>query len=290
MHRNMIIATAVVAVLLFIAFAIIPGCRTNGSSDMKLESGSDPFLAAFQAAKYEEALGIVEEALRKNPDDGIQIHYRGACFTMLERYEDAVESFMLGELNSPEGFSDRTILYLRALSLFNIKTFRRAQQVLDTLAQSYPHSRLSKRGQELALKIEKRLAEGLKEGTLNWYLNEGLEAYDAARPALAAEYLGEYFLLAARMEDSRHVDDARANFSLGGAYIELGEDKKAVQYLERVPVSYEGYSGGLMLAMALYASGEKERSAKLLGEIAQKAEGESIREQAQRLLEAWTSE
>ena len=268
---------------IFLLGMSVSGCQTNGSSPDVPKDASDAFPAAFQA----EALRTVEAALVKDPQDGVQLYYRAACYAMLERHEDAAESFRLGESLAPEGFTDKTVLYLRALSLFHVKTFRRAQFVLDRLAKTFPHSRLSKRGQDLALKIERRLAEGVKETSLNWYLNEGLEAYDSARPALAVEYLEEYFLLTDRLSDGGYREDPQANFSLGGAYVELGESEKAVAFLERVPTGYGGYSGGLMLAMCLHVTGDDERAESLLGEIVSKADNPSVKERAQRLLKAW---
>lgn len=276
-------------ILAWLVAAVFMGCHSNGRSFEEDLAAGDLFLTAFQEGRYAESLKAVEDALKDDPENGVQLQYRGACYSMLERHEEAVESFRLGKAYAPDGFTDKTLLYLRALSLFNVKAFRRSQQILDKLARVFPHSRLSKRGQQLALKIEQRLAEGVSEGALNWYLSKGLDAYDSERPALAAEYLGEYFLLAGSLGKSEYTENPEANFSLGGAYIELGDIAGALEYLQRVPVSYGEFSGGIMHAMALKAAGDDGRARELLEEVVRTAGDQAIRERAERLLNEWTS-
>lgn len=46
-------------------------------------------LIAFQAGKFEEALGRFERALRRIPDDGRILYYKGLCLRFLGRAEDA---------------------------------------------------------------------------------------------------------------------------------------------------------------------------------------------------------
>ncbi len=260
------------------------------SAGRTVQKAEDRFLAAFQAQKYEDALAIVEKKLAKDPNDGVQITYRGACQAALEKYEAAVESFRLGEAKAPKGFVDKTSLYLRALSLFSTKMFCRSQTILDRLAKIFPHSHSAEQGQKLALQIEKRLARGVKESNLNWYLHQGLQAYAAARPALTAEYLGEYFLLAGRIKSEKYLKNPDANFALGGASIELGDLPEALRRLEKVPVEHNGYRAGVMLAIALKAKGDGKRAREILSIVAEKAPKEDVRKRARKYLSRWPAE
>lgn len=268
----------------------VPEDAAAQSSRKTAQVVQDRFLAAFQAQRYEDALAIVEEKLAKDPSDGVQITYRGACQAALEKYEEAVESFRLGEAKAPKGFMDKTSLYLRALALFNTKMFCRSQTILDTLAKMFPHSHSAEQGQKLALQIEKRLAQGIKESNLNWYLHQGLQAYAAARPALAGEYLGEYFLLAGRMKSEKYLENPDANFTFGGASIELGDLEAALRHLEKVPVEHSEYRAGIMLAIALKAKGDGKRAREILSVVVEKAPKEAVRKRAQTYLSKWLAE
>ncbi|TET32977.1 MAG: hypothetical protein E3J72_18260 [Planctomycetota bacterium] len=273
---------------LILSIALCSGCSCNTTPEQGSAHVKHPYLAAFLEGRYEEALAIVDKKLEDNPRDCLQLHYRGSCYTMLERHEDAIETFRLAQASSSEPFIDKTTLYMHALALFNSKLYCRSQQKLDSLAQSFPHSRMAKRGQELALKIEQRLGAGLKESNLNWYLSKGMKAYNSARPAMAAEYLEEYFLLADRAGDSKYKRNAKANFSLGGAYMELGDVQKAVVYLERIPIEYGRYRAGIMQAMAIQAAGDNDRAVDILNKVISNAKSKAVIKRAKRLRKDWT--
>jgi tetratricopeptide (TPR) repeat protein len=247
------------------------------------------FSTAFLEGRYQKALDLVEKELTLAPRDPMKLLYRGSCLAMLRRFEEAVESFRMADVSSHAGFQDRTGLYLRATSLFNVKAYVRAQQVLDSLSRSFPRSRLAEQGQELALKIDKRLTEGITKANLNWYLDRGTKAYDSGRPALAAEYLEEYFLLAAR---SGHENDAspRAHLSLGGANLELGDATAALTCLQKVSPDSSEWRAGILTAFALKASGSHEAALEMMRTVSKNADTESVQARAGRYVKQWTSQ
>ncbi len=155
------------------------------------------------------------------------------------------------------------MLFSRAQALHDTRLHARAQQELDVLTRRFPHSRLSGRGRDLRERIERRLAAGLSAANCDWYLDQGLAAYEQAHPALAAEYLSEWLLLAGRAG----IDPApRGRLALGAIHLELDERDAALAHLAAVPPGTEDWRGALFLGMALSLHGDQVRARSLLTE------------------------
>ena len=287
-NHHLVFLFAVVSVLAVVCCMLPAGCR-RPQQVASGEYSHGEFSTAFLEGRYQEALNLVEKELALAPRDSMKLLYHGSCLAMLRRFEEAVESFRMADVCSHSGFEDRTGLYLRATSLFNVKAYVRAQQVLDSLSRSFPRSRLAEQGQELALKIDKRLTEGITEANLNWYLDRGTKAYDSGRPALAAEYLEEYFLLAAK-SGHENGGSPRANLSLGGANLELGDATAALTYLQKVPPDFSEWRAGILTAFALKASGLHEAALEMIRTVFKNADTELVQARAERYVKEWTSE
>lgn len=273
------------SILPLITFVLLlTGCQQPTNTN----TNNDPFTTAFLAGNYKNAMTILDNSLAANAQDRVALTYRGTCLALLDRYEEALESFRLAETCEPKEFVDRTSIYLRALALFKIKAYGRSQETLDTLNKAFPHSRLAQRGQELALMIEKRLAKGINADNLNWYLNRGIHAYDSERPALATEYLEEYFLLAQRLKDKNFIPSQRGNLSLGGAYLELGNTDMALTYLNKVPTDYGEYRAGILTALALRADGQNKLAMDTIRKVNKQTDNATVKVQAAQYMEQWT--
>ncbi len=268
----------------------VVGCRRAQDTAGQQSRGGNSFCDLFLGGCYEEALDLIDKELTSAPNDGLRLMYRGSCLTMMDRHEDAVESFRIADSCLTPGVADRIGLYLRAGSLFHVKTYSRAQQVLDKLARSFPHSRLAERGQKLALIIEKRLAEGISEANLNWYLARGTKAYDSGRPALALEYIEEYFLLAEKSGKQEYVTNPRANMSMGGARLEIGDAEGALVYLLKVPPDYSEWRAGILTAFGLKLLGSDRKALQTMKTVVAKAQSEEVRVRAQRYVAEWSAE
>jgi len=251
---------------------------------------ADSFAYVFEAGQYERALKIARMASDQSQEDGSSYVNSALCLTMLERYEDAVEAFRIGESVNASACMSRVGLYLRAKALLNAKLFMSAQDTLDKLVSTHPYSKMAEEGQDLALRVQKRLNEGITRSNLNWYLDRGITSHNSARPALAVEYLEEYLRLAARGGLTLTGDDNRANFSLGGAYIELGLGESAVECLVKVPPEYMEYQAAILTAIAFRATGDHEVSDRLFALAANKSVDSDVRTRAINNLKQSTEE
>jgi tetratricopeptide (TPR) repeat protein len=249
--------------------------------------GPDPgsrFIEAFRQERFEDALAIVDDQLARQPGDGALLSNRGSCLSMLGRDDAAADAFVRAELARPPAATDRTALYLRALSLYRIKAFARSQQELDRLLRLYPQSRAAARGQDIAGRIDSHLAAGLTRANLNWYLEQGLRAHEAGQTGLAVEFLEEYFLLDDRAGLAPHADDQRAALTLGAGYLELAAPAEALPYLRRVPLDQQDYRAAVFLALALDATGATAEAVDILRSAANATQSDSVRARATRLL------
>jgi tetratricopeptide (TPR) repeat protein len=226
-----------------------------------------------------------EHELTLTPNHPALLTQRAACLALLDRHEEAADAFRHASLTAPVVKQDRISLFVWATSLYEIKTYCRAQHVLDLLAVSYPHSHFAERGRRLSLKIEKILSKHATPKNLNWYLNQGAQAYRNAHPALAIDYLEECVLLSEHGHLSIPAPDL-LHFSLGGAYLECGDISQAIIHLKCVPPKYAQYRAGLMLALALKTINPGDDTAReLLVLTAREATRVNVRERAQQLLD-----
>jgi tetratricopeptide (TPR) repeat protein len=285
------------ALISIIAVAVVvSGCNTPESpenaaeTEEKYTGKNDAFAEAFSGERYSEALLIAEERLKKDPENGMLLINRGEALCMLKRYEEAVESFRNGQICSPNGFLDKTALYLRAQALFEIKAFSRTQEELDALSAKFPHSKTAALGQELALAVEKRLAEGVGSANLNWYFNAGKKAYDDGKAALASEYMEEYFLLSKRLASIPTEQKQEAGYIAGAVFLELGDAAKSVEFLSNIPAEYSDYRAATMLAIALRANGKNDHAVEVIAEAAQKTLDDDVKQRAEKYLSAWKAE
>lgn len=199
---------------------------------------------------------------------------------MLERHEEAAESFRRAQHLLPAPFADATASYLRALSLYRLRAYGQSMRALDGLAEAFPHGRLAERGQELAAKIQERLASGATRENLNWYLDRGLSMQRAARAALAVEYLEEYLSLAGPSGTEGEDRMASARLALGASYLELAAPAEAVAHLKSVDASLNDHRAGLFLALALVSTGDAKAAAAALESVAEGTTDESVRARA----------
>jgi tetratricopeptide (TPR) repeat protein len=257
---------------------------TGGTDDA---SARARFAAAFQEERYADALSLIDRELASAPADAELLTYRGTALAALKRYEQAVETLRRAEHGTPAMAVDRVTLYLRAVSLYQMRLYTRAQQVLDTLARSFPRSHIGERGQKLAMRIEAGLAERVSTKNLNWYLDRAIKANGVSRPALAIEYFEEYLLLADRLPDRSAPHGHDAHLGLGAAYLDIGAPAPAVAHLRQVPADHEGHRAGMLLALSLYGAGRRQDARAALRAVAAEAQNAAIREAAQRYLDTW---
>jgi hypothetical protein len=209
-------------------------------------TGTDVFLTAFQAADYRGALAAAER-LR---DDPLAPVYRATCLALLERNEEAVELFRRAAPGT--GSFAQVALFAQAQALYNLRCYARAQGEMDRLVRRFPHGRFAERGQDMAMRIERRLAGGLTQANLEWYQDRGLAAYDQARSGLAAEYLEEYRLLAQRMGAAI---EPKAMLTLAAVALEMDDRVLTETSIALVPPATEDWRGALYRGLAHLAAG-----------------------------------
>jgi hypothetical protein len=159
--------------------------------------------------------------------------------------------------------------------------YSRAQMELDALARRFPHSRLSARGKDLRERIERRLAAGLTPANCDWYLDRGLAAYERATPALAAEFLDEYLLLARR---AGLMVAPKTYLTMGAVCLELDEGSAALVHLALVPAETEAHRGALFHGLALSLRGDLDQARRLLGEARDHSSDPGVRNRATAIL------
>ena len=252
------------AILLF----IVPGQAANPA---------DTFLAAFRVGNYQMAFAVCDQL---PADDPLTPSYRATCLAMLGRSEEAVEAFRRAAFKAGNAW-DQVMIYARAQALFDARLYSRAQMELAVLERRFPHSRLAERGKDMTQRIERRLATGLSAANLEWYLDRGLAAYEAARPALAVEFLDEHQQLARRV--GAEVT-ARQRLTLGAAYLELEETKNALIHLSAVPSETESYRGALFRGLVLSAHGDAVAAQEFLIEARDHTSDEGVKQRAGAIL------
>lgn len=273
----------IVPAILILVFSY--GCRGDGSTNSPESESS--FLVSFQNMEYAEALEAIDKKLMLNPEDGKLLYYKATCLEKIGRHEQAAGLYRLAGVLAPNGFADRVVLYTEAQALFNIRVNSLAQRAVDELARKYPHSQLTKKGQQLAMLIEERLSMGITVKNLNWYLDKGYKAYAAGNPELAAQYMEEFMLLAQRADFEEQYGDKTANFTLGSSLLEIGDPEGAITFLDKVPVEFESYRAGLLSAMANYYAGKEKKASSILDTIISNAEEESVVSKAKSNREKW---
>ena len=210
-------------------------------------TGPDVFLSAFQRADYPAALASLAEV----SDDPLAPVYRATCLTMMQRSDEAADLFRRAASDS--GAFAQVALFAQAQALFDLRCYARAQTVLDRLARRFPHGRFAERGLDLALRIERRLSDGLTQANVEWYQDQGLAAYAQAHSGLAAEYLEEYRLLAERLGSA---SEPKAMLTLTAVALELDDHALMASSITLVPPATADWRGALYRGLVHVAAGE----------------------------------
>lgn len=284
-HRLVILACMCLAVVIPCTF-IFCGCAPRLPTEAAQQDS--PFISAFTEGRYEDALAIADGELSRNPGDPTNLVYRGTCLALMGQPVQAVEAFFLGCGRDTPLARDKTVLYLRALSLFDARMYLRARATIDQLMFCYPGTRLAEKGQALAIRVGKALAGGVRQIHVNWYLEEGLKNYGKGHPALTLEYLEEYLLLAEMAPRDTAIDRQKAALAMGGASIELGNAARALHYLLPLPTAYDGHKAGIMTAFATRLAGRNDEATALMQTASTEAPDTATRTMATSYLEDWS--
>ncbi len=251
----------------FISLSIVQsGCKDAASKSTHTDP-AQRYISAFIAHRYSEALETAENELVRNPLDGAWQNYRAASLAMLGESEDAVEAFLVSDIQSRGRQMDQTSMFLRARALSEIKAYSRAMETLNSLMLAFPDTRLADQAGKLESRIQNLIGRDVTEKTINWYADAGMRAYNAARPALAAELLEEYRLLTFRAGAEPAALRNSTRMTLGGAYLELAAPERTSAVLEDVPPAHDNYRAGLLKALAMRNSGKSDEALALLKEV-----------------------
>jgi outer membrane protein assembly factor BamD len=235
----------VLSVILFIGFALIPGCSKatqHSTSQVADEVIFKKGETLFNKKKYARALEefkTLKEQYPKSKYLSKAQFYIAECYYAQKQYEEAIaayQSFINLYPTHPEvpqaQYKLGMCYYKQILSADRDQTnTRRALEEFDKVRTKYPHSEYAQKAQEKIRKCRNRLAEH-EVLIAEFYLRE--QAYKASIDRLRT-ILQEY-------ADTDVID--KTLFYLGMNYLKLGQKEEAELYLKRLIQNYpnNGYA------------------------------------------------
>jgi hypothetical protein len=149
----------------------------------------------FRSEKYNEAL--VEFRVAEKLGAGAEASwYAAATLVKLKRPVDAIEIFALAERTSPT-VPDSLLTYYRALACYEAKLYICADQLLATVGdRSGP--RIAEQVSKTRNEIARLLKDEPSNDTIDWYHEQGAQALQEKRAALATIYYQEALDLSKR--------------------------------------------------------------------------------------------
>ncbi len=263
--------------------ALAVACACARSEDGGARADEDHYLAAIAAHDYARADSTARAHLAAEADARWWA-YLATAKSLAGAHRAAVDAYMRCECAGGAAFLDKNMLYLRAGSLARVQAHARARATLDLLASRYQFSRLAAKDEELGVRIDQRLSEGVDRSNLNWYAREMSAA--RSEPGLAIEYGEEFLLLSARAGQTS-TDNSVVRFGLATAYLQLGSGGRATTHLASIPDDYQDYRGVLLKGMARYAEGQIAEASEQVAIAAARTTDPYVRQRAERLLGAW---
>ena len=125
--------------------------------EMYLPAWNDKGVAYMELKKYVQALDCFQRVGYLNPGISMPLYNKGYVLLMLERYEDAVETFRIFLEAYP--FRDdfyRYALFLKAQGHYNLKQYDDAKELLE---KAIKKDKTFKEARELIIKILKETNE-----------------------------------------------------------------------------------------------------------------------------------
>ena len=263
-------------------------CEQDDSTETQGEAPfEDRFIFRFREGRYADALRVIDS----RPDDSsagdLKRVYRACCLSKLKRHREAANDFGNALLSRLDELNDPFVLSMAAETLFEIKAYSRAREMIDRLSALYPSSRIGVKLQPLAMKIEQAIERGIETDNLNWYFTEALRARKDDETGLASEYFKEFLTLANRLDNVNSDQLATARMHYGSLLLDHDWYEAAFTEFDAIPVSLDNYTAGLFKAMTLKLLDEDEKAFAIIDEIIANATGKS-KTRAINLKEKWS--
>lgn len=181
----------------------------------------------IQMGRYEDAKGMLDEAIRNNPDDAYAHNEMGDLYLQTEKFKDAIREFRLAMIKNPHNPEPIKAL---AIALMENNKFTEAEKVLRKALRLLDESRRS----ELHLTLCRLLTRIGDETKDHSFYEEALKEISAAI-RLDPEHAGSYFygaIVRYKLEDYKNaLSDFRHCLSNDEYRLEAGVNIRRVQAL-----------------------------------------------------------
>ncbi|HSL50474.1 MAG TPA: tetratricopeptide repeat protein [Candidatus Deferrimicrobiaceae bacterium] len=134
---------AVLAAVLVLDLCLANACLLAGGARPAVaqQSEADVFVAqailAYDARKYDEALGLLKEALAQDPKNVEALYYSGLVLMAQQKTEQAVEALEKARALAPR---DQSILFLLGVAYFALERYDQAEAPLTQVLNERPQT------------------------------------------------------------------------------------------------------------------------------------------------------
>ena len=246
-------------------------------------------IVLIKQEKYDEAIGIFQEALRDNSEtkleDGI-IYYLAVAHYQKSDFTTAKEKLSLFFDKFKESKFRKDALYLFSLSAANMSNFEEAISYLNQLIGEYPDDN------ELVMKSEYQIAEyayklGKQDDAVKKFTEFSLKYPKSDLASQALYWLGDYFYRQKKTDEAlnyfneiiRDYPDSKskdaAYYSIGSIYLADNNLKEALDIFQKISGSTDEViltKGKIQIALILEANSEFDSAVKIYRELLEKSD------------------